>query len=145
MPHGIVSPFQSNSEAETLSWGQILASTLKPGDCLALHGNLGAGKTALCRGICTGLGFEGHVHSPSYALVHEYPNTPPLFHLDLYRLNTSADLLEIGVEHYAMSQGITMIEWPERLQDHSIVTHEITLKHTGEHGRLISLTLLRNL
>jgi len=131
-------PFQSESEESTLAWGRALAETLKPGDSLALQGNLGAGKTVLTRGICLGLGFQGAVHSPSYALVHEYPHDLPIYHMDLYRLPEGADFEEIGVEHYSLSEGIALIEWPERLESLDVgITHHIKIEHLDEEKRLI--------
>lgn len=105
----------TSSEEETLAWAQEFASHLSSGDCVSLLGNLGAGKTVVSRGICKGLGYEGSVHSPSYAIVHEYENEPPIFHIDLYRLPEGADFEEIGIDYYAYGDGITLIEWPERL------------------------------
>lgn len=134
----------TRSEEETLAWASTFAALLKPGDVVALQGNLGAGKTVVCRGICRALGFLGGVHSPSYALVHEYPNDPPLFHLDLYRLGPHADLEEIGVDHYAFSTGITLIEWPERLEQHDSGVHYLVkIEHLEEDGRRISVEQLK--
>lgn len=93
---------------------------LKEGDCVFLLGNLGAGKTVISRGICQGLGYTGSVHSPSYALVHEYENQPPIFHIDLYRLPEGADFEEIGIDYYAYNEGVSLIEWPERLGQWSL-------------------------
>jgi tRNA threonylcarbamoyladenosine biosynthesis protein TsaE len=79
-----------NSEEETYNWAVEFGKSLKAGDMVALYGNLGAGKTVMSRGICKGLGFEGSVCSPTYTILHEYPNDPPLFHFDLYRLAPGA-------------------------------------------------------
>jgi len=133
--------YQTNSEEETLAWASQFAKNLLPGDVIALMGNLGAGKTVICRGIARGLGFQGGVHSPSYALVHEYPHQPPIFHLDLYRLGPHADLHEIGVEHYSFSEGITLIEWPERLEGFDVGVHyEIHLERIDDSTRSITVT-----
>ena len=105
----------SNSEEASEAWAFKWAKKLKPGTCILLEGDLGAGKTVISRGICRGLGYEGFVHSPSYALVHEYPNNPAIFHIDLYRLPNGADLEEIGVDYYRFQAAITLIEWPQRL------------------------------
>jgi tRNA threonylcarbamoyladenosine biosynthesis protein TsaE len=130
----------SNSEAETIAWAQAFAQQLKPGDTIALKGNLGAGKTVICRGIARGLGFEGNVHSPSYALVHEYLGVIPIFHLDLYRLSENADWEEIGLDHYFQQPGICLIEWPERLPGSFSFTYRIDLFTEGEELRRIRLT-----
>ncbi|NLB64713.1 MAG: tRNA (adenosine(37)-N6)-threonylcarbamoyltransferase complex ATPase subunit type 1 TsaE [Fibrobacter sp.] len=136
----------TNSEAESLAWARDFGRQLQVGDVVALYGDLGAGKTVISRGICSAWGFEGGVHSPSYALVHEYPNDPPLYHLDLYRLEPPADLHEIGVEHYAFAQGITLIEWPERLEENNDwLTWEVRVEHRGENQRQIYAQKLANL
>ena len=107
----MIEEFTSISEAQTLSWAQSFASRLKAGDSVALTGNLGAGKTVVCRGIALGLGFSGDVHSPSYALVHEYAGGRlPLFHMDLYRLAPGADFEEIGLDHYFQQGGVCLVE-----------------------------------
>jgi len=133
----------TNSEEETQQWAEQFALTLKRGDVVALYGNLGAGKTVVSRGISKGLGFKGGVHSPSYALVHEYPNAIPIFHLDLYRLGPHADLHEIGVEHYAFANGITLIEWPERLEHQNIgMTWSIHIEHLqGDQRKITALPI----
>ena len=86
------------SEQDTYNWALQFAKELKVGDKVALYGNLGAGKTVISRGICKGLGFEGTVCSPTYTILHEYPNNPPIFHFDLYRLEGGADLYEVGMD-----------------------------------------------
>ena len=83
--------FLSHSEDETLSWASAFAGRLSAGDTVAIRGPLGAGKTVLCRGLAQGLGYHGDVHSPSYALVHEYlGGRLPVYHMDLYRLAPGA-------------------------------------------------------
>jgi ATPase, YjeE family len=74
------------SEDETFNWASEFGKSLQPGDRVALYGNLGAGKTVISRGVCKGLGYTGTVCSPTYTILHEYPNDPPIFHFDLYRL-----------------------------------------------------------
>lgn len=130
--------FLSDSEAATLAWARAFASSLLPGDTVALAGDLGAGKTVVSRGIAEGLGFQGPVHSPSYALVHEYPGARlPLFHMDLYRLVPGADWNEIGLDHYFQQGGVCLVEWPERLGADFVCTVRIELNSTGEQERSI--------
>jgi len=134
---------QSNSEQETLNLALNFASGLKPGDVIALEGDLGAGKTAICKGICKGLGFNGTVNSPSYAIIHEYPNNPPIYHIDLYRLKNPNDLQDIGIEFYTFSKGITLIEWPQTAGNFPLnISHKITIKTTGENER--DIRFIRN-
>lgn len=133
--------FLSGSEEETLAWAEAFATTLRPGDTVALSGDLGAGKTVVSRGLARGLGFAGPVHSPSYALVHEYPGARlPLFHMDLYRLAPGADWEEIGLDHYFSPEGVCLVEWPERLPPAFAFTVRIDLAAEGEHGRRIKVT-----
>lgn len=91
-----------------------LALALKPGDCLALYGDLGAGKSSFARALIKALADAREVPSPTFTLVQHY-DTPqgPLHHFDLYRLRGTGDIFELGWEE-AVS-GITLIEWPERL------------------------------
>jgi tRNA threonylcarbamoyladenosine biosynthesis protein TsaE len=129
----------TNSELQTESWAFSFAKNLKPGDVVALKGGLGTGKTAICRGICKGLGFEGTVNSPSYAIVHEYPNEPPIYHIDLYRIKNAKDLYDIGIEIFAFSKGIALIEWPQMAGDFPLnITHKIEIEIIGDNEREIS-------
>ena len=128
------------SEEETLAWAEEFGKSLKAGDMVALYGNLGAGKTVMSRGICKGLGFDGTVCSPTYTILHEYPNEPPLYHFDLYRLEPGAELYEVGFDHEYLSRGITLIEWPERLDgDTGDITHKITIEIVSENVREVTL------
>ncbi len=130
----------TRSEKETLEWAKDFARTLEKGSVVALYGTLGAGKTVVSRGICAGLGFAGQVNSPTYTIVHEYPNpTMPIFHLDLYRLPPHADLGEIGVDYYMSQKGVTLIEWPERLDDTSSITHRLTISVKSGDDRTITV------
>ncbi|MCQ2062400.1 MAG: tRNA (adenosine(37)-N6)-threonylcarbamoyltransferase complex ATPase subunit type 1 TsaE [Fibrobacter sp.] len=128
-----------SSENETLEWAKEFAKSLKPGDMVAMYGNLGAGKTVISRGICAGLGFEGTVCSPTYTILHEYPNDPPIFHFDLYRLEDGADINEVGMDSDYLANGISLIEWPERLVDDTGITHVIKIEILSETEREITL------
>ncbi len=91
----------TNSLEETLRFGEQLGRKLQRGDVVALFGDLGAGKTALVKGIARGLGITQEVTSPTFTLVHEYTGGRlPLFHIDLYRLNSPEQALAIGLEEY---------------------------------------------
>ena len=109
--------FISNCEAETQTLGERWGAAFKPGCVVALYGGMGAGKTALVRGIAKGMGFDGRVTSPTYAIVNEYPSSTPLFHFDLYRLGYSDELYDIGFEEYLSRGGVCVIEWFERAED----------------------------
>lgn len=106
----------SNSPEETAALGEAWAQEATPGWTLALCGDLGAGKTQLVKGLARGLGFTGRVASPTFALVNEYTGgRVPLFHLDLYRLDTRAQIAGAGLDEYFFTpRGVTVVEWAER-------------------------------
>jgi len=90
---------------------------LNGGEILALHGVLGSGKTQLVKGLARGLGYRGDVTSPTFTLVHEYRGGRlPVYHLDLYRIKGEKEAIAIGLEEYVPSDGVTVIEWPERME-----------------------------
>ena len=108
--------FESHSAAETVAFGERMAHDLEPGDAVALHGELGAGKTCLVKGIARGLGITQDVTSPTFTIVHEYRGGRlPLVHVDLYRLDTPQDAAEIGIEDYFCGEVVTVIEWAEKI------------------------------
>ncbi len=130
---------RTHSEEETRAFGRRLAAVLRPGDVVALEGELGAGKTVLVQGIAEGLGVTALVHSPSYVLHHHYPGRVPLEHFDLFRLG-SPDWADAGLDEPAPS-AVTVVEWSERaapLRDWSTIW--IRLMATGG---MRTLTLLK--
>jgi tRNA threonylcarbamoyladenosine biosynthesis protein TsaE len=106
----------SHSPEETLAIGEAWGREAQPGWLIGLSGDLGAGKTQLVKGIARGLGSPARVHSPTFALLTEYGGGRlPLFHLDLYRLNTREDVLSAGLEEYLMRpDALAVVEWIER-------------------------------
>lgn len=107
-----------SSPRETDSFGQTIGTVLRGGDVLALVGELGAGKTALVRGIVAGLGGSvAAVTSPTFMLVHEYQGRLPLIHLDLYRLRRAAEAEAIGLTTCFSDKTVTAIEWADRFPD----------------------------
>ena len=108
---------ETNGVEETIAFGKALASELQRGNVLALSGELGAGKTALVKGLALGLGIEQDVTSPTFTLIHEYVGGRlPLFHIDLYRLDAAEHALAIGIEDYLNPAGVTVIEWAEKIE-----------------------------
>lgn len=108
----------THSADETQALGQRLAKRLLPGDVIAYFGDLGAGKTALTRGIAQGLGVTDLVTSPTYTIVNEYlTGRIPLFHFDVYRLGSSDELFDIGWEDYLARGGVCAVEWSENVED----------------------------
>jgi len=114
-----VEVFKSHSVKQTLELGRRLAGRLGRGDCIALVGELGAGKTVFVRGLSEGLGIEDKrlVSSPTFVLVQEYPAKMPIYHIDLYRLaDPEAELPDLGIGEM-LSQGVVLIEWADRAGD----------------------------
>ncbi len=108
----------THSADETQALGQRLAKRLLPGDVIAYFGDLGAGKTALTRGIAQGLGVTDLVTSPTYTIVNEYlTGRIPMFHFDMYRLGSSDELFDIGWEDYLARGGVCAVEWSENVED----------------------------
>ena len=105
--------FLTHSPEETLDLGKQFASRLRGGDVVALSGALGTGKTHFVKGVCSGLGYAGLVSSPTFALINEYAGTPTLYHVDLYRLESAAQVRPLGLEELMRPDTIMLIEWPE--------------------------------
>lgn len=100
-------------EKATLAFGRKLARLLRPGDVVTLSGALSAGKTTLVRGLLGALGHQGEVPSPSFAIVQPYEALdPPVWHVDLYRIENALDLDELGLDDIRQ-EGALIIEWPE--------------------------------
>ena len=101
------------SEDETAALGAALARVAHAGDVITLSGPLGAGKTALARGFIEALGYERDVPSPSFAIVQPYEDLdPPVWHVDLYRIEDASELEELGLD--ASAEAVLIVEWPER-------------------------------
>jgi tRNA threonylcarbamoyladenosine biosynthesis protein TsaE len=110
--------FLSNSPAATSTLGKRIGGRLEAGSVIALIGELGCGKTLLTRGICAGLDVPlRQVNSPTFVLVNEYRGRLPVFHLDLYRIGTEADGVELGITDYLLraESAIMIIEWAEKI------------------------------
>ena len=111
--------FSSSSEEETLGVGRALAAQLGSTRVVCLSGQLGAGKTALTRGLVEGLGVEDStiVHSPSFTLINEYPGAADkIYHIDLYRLESLKDHYSIGLDEILWEDAFVIIEWAEKLR-----------------------------
>ena len=109
--------YLSHSPAETEAIGETLGKRLKGGSVVAYRGGLGMGKTAFTRGLAKGLGCTGRVTSPTFTIVNEYSGTIPLFHFDMYRLDSSDALFDIGWEDYLERHGVCAVEWSEIVAD----------------------------
>lgn len=116
--------YSTTSPEETMNIAAAWVASLGPGTVIAMHGDLGAGKTCFVQGLAKGLGIASAVHSPTFTLINEYPGTVPLYHLDLYRIRGEEEAWDIGIEQYIPGDGITAIEWAERITP-SLPTHTI--------------------
>jgi tRNA threonylcarbamoyladenosine biosynthesis protein TsaE len=110
--------FISHSPAETEALGEKFGRAAQSGFVFALSGDLGAGKTQFVKGLARGLGISARVHSPTFTLINEHGGGRlKLFHLDLYRLETPAQILSAAIEEFLTPDGVAVIEWAERLED----------------------------
>lgn len=124
-----------------MAWAMAWVHHLPVGTVIALHGDLGAGKTCLVQGLARGLDVAGTVHSPTFTLINEYKGKMPLYHMDLYRIRSAEEAWQIGLEQYLPGDGITAIEWADRI-DGSLPASAIhvVLEHGPEpHQRVIKI------
>ena len=103
------------NEEQLVAWGRELGAGIHAPRTILLSGDLGAGKTVLVRAICEGYGVAESVTSPTFALIHRYQSErSPVFHIDLYRLNTERECADLGIEELMSDHALVLIEWPER-------------------------------
>ena len=133
----------SASEQDTEALGRALVQRLQPGAVVAFTGDLGAGKTAVVRGMAQGLGISQRVTSPTFTIVNEYEGGRlPLFHFDMYRLRDADDLFDIGWEDYLSRGGVCAVEWSEQVADALPEgTVYVTLTRHPEHDGWRSITV----
>ena len=130
----------TTSPEQTEAVGAALGAVLKPGTVIAYTGDLGAGKTAFTRGVARGLGAMERVTSPTYTIVNEYlSGRLPLFHFDMYRLESSDDLWDIGWEDYLQRGGVCCVEWSENVADAMENALYISIEKTGQDSRKITI------
>ncbi|HXW85315.1 MAG TPA: tRNA (adenosine(37)-N6)-threonylcarbamoyltransferase complex ATPase subunit type 1 TsaE [Candidatus Binataceae bacterium] len=129
---------ESASAHETKTWGRRLASLLTGGELLGLIGELGVGKTCFIKGLARGLGLrEEEILSPTFTMIQEHRGRLPLYHIDLYRLET-AMLDDMGLREYLFSEGIAAVEWFDRLREMPELEFlEVRISYIGAHGRSI--------
>lgn len=137
--------FTSNSVAATVAAGRDFIVGARPGDVVAIVGDLGAGKTHFVKGIVLGLGSDALVTSPTFTLVHEYEGGQlPIYHFDFYRLDSAEAASRLGLEEYLSGDGVAVIEWADRFPELLPARSRwIRLEVRGPSGRLISEFALR--
>jgi tRNA threonylcarbamoyladenosine biosynthesis protein TsaE len=135
--------YHTFSPEETMEAAKEIASSLAPGSVIALHGDLGAGKTVFSRAFARALGITEHVSSPTFTIVQEYAYGAGhmLYHLDLYRIDNPESALAFGVDEFLYdTNAISLVEWPERIEGlfppHTLHIH---IRHLGENERLLTL------
>lgn len=133
--------FVSNSVLETEEFALGLAQKITKGVVIAMRGGLGAGKTCFTRGFAKGMGYDGDVNSPTFAIVNEYlGGRLPIFHFDMYRVSGWEDLYTTGYFEYLESGGVLLIEWSENIEsalpDNTIT---VTIENCGETKRKITV------
>jgi tRNA threonylcarbamoyladenosine biosynthesis protein TsaE len=123
-PHHVIPPLAATgtvavSEPELRAWGERLGRAATAPLVIALSGELGAGKTTLAQAICRGAGVRDFVTSPTFALVQRYEGARfPVYHLDLYRLESPGELVNLGWNDVLRDNALVLIEWPERAEGH---------------------------
>ena len=126
--------FFSNSAEETIAYGKKIGLLVKPGDIIALKGNLAAGKTTITKGIAEALGISEDITSPTYTLVSEYYGSIPLYHMDMYRIESIEEFELLGIEHLIFGKGLSVIEWSERIEEYLPDDHIIIDIQRKEDG-----------
>ena len=107
--------YMSTTPEETERLGEELSGKFREGDCVALLGELGGGKTRFVMGIARGLGSKGFVKSPSFTIINIYEGGRlPLYHIDLYRIHRPEDFHAAGLDEYVYGKGVSVIEWADR-------------------------------
>lgn len=107
----------THSAEETIALGEKIGSLLKPGDIIAMSGTLAAGKTTITKGIAKSLGVNDTITSPTFCLISEYEGTKmPLYHMDVYRLDSVEDFINLGVDDMLFGEGVCIIEWSEKIK-----------------------------
>lgn len=133
--------YSTKTPEDTIKFGRALGSLLHAGDILALQGMLAAGKTQLTKGIAQGLEISEPITSPTFTIISEYKGRLPLYHIDVYRLSSPDDFLDLGVEDMLYGHGVCIIEWSEKVMSElpasAVLIH---LKAEEDSRRTITVT-----
>lgn len=129
---------------ETRNLGRLLGEFVVAGQVVLLNGDLGAGKTCFAQGIARGLGVSSAspVTSPSYTLMNIHYGRLPLYHFDLYRLSQVDDLADLGYDEFAEGDGLTLVEWADRMTSALVASIDVFIEHLSEQHRKFCFTAL---
>jgi tRNA threonylcarbamoyladenosine biosynthesis protein TsaE len=133
----------SASARMTMTLGRSLAKLVKGGEIVGLRGELGTGKTTFVRGFCEGIevSHKAWVRSPTFTLINEYQGRLPVYHIDLYRIDTVEEIAALNLRDYLYSDGVSLIEWIERLPADELDEYlEVSLAHRSESKRQVAFT-----
>ena len=109
--------FTTKTSEETIELGKRIGSKLQKGDVIAMQGPLAAGKTTITKGIAQALGIDDTITSPTFCLISEYYGKMPLYHMDVYRLDGTEDFINLGTDDMIYGDGVSIIEWSEKIMD----------------------------
>ncbi len=129
-----------NGLDETDRFGKKLGSFLKPGDTIALIGDLGTGKTTLTKSIALGMGIEDRVTSATFTLINVYEGKIPMYHFDVYRLDNISEMDYMGFDEYFYGDGVSVVEWADKIVDFLPEEYlEIIFERISEDSRIITI------
>lgn len=132
--------FTTNSAEETIELGKKIGSLLQKGDIIAMQGTLAAGKTTITKGIADALGVKDTITSPTFCLISEYEGKMPLYHMDVYRLDGAEDFANLGTEDMLYGEGVSIIEWSEKIME-ELPKKTIILKLTPHENGTRTITI----
>ena len=134
----------TGSPEETRDLGRLFSEFVVAGQVVLLSGDLGAGKTCFAQGVASGLGVSSAspVTSPSYTLLNVHYGRLPLYHFDLYRLSQVDDLADLGYDEFAEGDGLTLVEWADRMTDALVASIDVFIEHFSEQHRKLCFNAL---
>ena len=132
--------FHTKTEQETIQLGEKIGRLLKKGDIIAMQGTLAAGKTTITKGIARALEITDTITSPTFCLISEYYGRMPLYHFDVYRLDGTEDFINLGADDMLYGDGVSIIEWSEKIMD-ELPSRTIILRLTPQEdgSRIIEI------
>lgn len=131
----------TSSPEQTQSVGSILGAHAQAGDVFLLSGDLGAGKTCLTQGILWGLGGDEYARSPTFVLICEYPARLTLYHMDLYRIDSLEEIIDLGLDDYFLGDGVCVVEWAEKGVSAFDGEHlTVSIQETGSDTRRLTIS-----